>query len=102
MVDLGKTRLLFFLRLPYAFRLYERDPFTNKPIKSRPMPESTELTVPNVTSSTTALLMPGQTTTTTFNNLHSHTNGGTSLIFPSQPINHTVSLRNTFFVTCVC
>jgi hypothetical protein len=36
--------------------------------------------------------MPGQaTTTTTYNNLHPHTNGCASLIFPNQPINHTVS-----------
>ncbi|CAF1206065.1 unnamed protein product [Rotaria sordida] len=73
-------------------RLYERDPFTNKPIKSRPMPEGTELTIPNVTATTTTLLIPGQTTTTTFNNIHPHTNGGTSLIFPSQPINHTTTI----------
>ncbi|CAF3979677.1 unnamed protein product [Rotaria sp. Silwood2] len=74
-------------------RLYERDPFTNKPIKSRPMPEGTELTMPNVTATTTTLLIPGQTTTTTtFNNLHPHTNGATSLIFPSQPINHTTTI----------
>ncbi|CAF0913134.1 unnamed protein product [Rotaria sp. Silwood1] len=74
-------------------RLYERDPFTNKPIKSRPMPEGTELTIPNVTATTTTLLIPGQTTaTTTFNNIHPHTNGGTSLIFPSQPISHTTTI----------
>jgi hypothetical protein len=54
------------------------------------MPEGTELVIPNVTTTTTTLLMPGQTTTT-FNNLHSHTNGCTSLIFPNQPINQTVS-----------
>lgn len=55
------------------------------------MPEGTELTLPNVTTTTT-LLIPGQgTTTTTFNSLHPHNNGGTSLIFPNQPLNHTVS-----------
>ncbi|CAF3490015.1 unnamed protein product [Rotaria socialis] len=74
-------------------RLYERDPFTNKPIKCRPMPEGTELSIPNVTTTTTTLLIPGQTTTTTtFNNLHPHTNGGASLIFPNQSINHTTTI----------
>jgi hypothetical protein len=54
------------------------------------MPEGTELTLPNVTTTTTTLLMPGQTTTT-FTNLHPHTNGCTSLIFPNQSMNQTVS-----------
>ncbi len=87
----------------YFFRLYERDPFTNKPIKSRPTHENTEVTIPNVaTTTTTTLLMPGHTTTTTFNNIHPHTNGCTSLIFPNQSINHTVcfidNLNPSFFL----
>jgi hypothetical protein len=53
------------------------------------MPEGTELVIPNITTTTTTLLMPGQTTT--FNNLHPHTNGCTSLIFPNQTINQTVN-----------
>ncbi|CAF1040976.1 unnamed protein product [Adineta steineri] len=74
-------------------RLYERDPFTNKPIKSRSTHESTELTIPNIASTTTTtLLMPGQTTTTTYNSLHPNTNNCTSLIFPTQPISHTTTI----------
>jgi hypothetical protein len=59
------------------FRLYERDPFTNKPIKSDLTP--TELTIPNTT-----LLVPGQTTT--YNTLPTHSNGRSSLIFPNQTV----------------
>jgi hypothetical protein len=77
------------------YRLYERDPFTNKPIKSRPMPEGTELNLSNAVTTTATLLMPGQTqaaatTTTTFNSLHSHSTNCASLIFPNQSNNHTV------------
>lgn len=82
------------------FRLYERDPFTNKPIKSRPMPEGTELTLPSLsTTTTTTLLMPGPTTNTTYNTLHPHPNGCASLIFPNQSMTHTVSssLRSSLF-----
>ncbi|UJR30506.1 hypothetical protein I4U23_018037 [Adineta vaga] len=75
-------------------RLYERDPFTNKPIKCRSTFESTEVTLPNVittpTNGTTTLLMPGQMTT--LNNLHPYTNGCNSLIFPTQPLSHTKEL----------
>jgi hypothetical protein len=44
--------------------------------------------------------MPGQTTTTTFNTLHPHTNGCTSLIFPNQSLNQTVnfSRRKLYFL----
>jgi hypothetical protein len=56
------------------------------------MPEGTELTLSNVT---TTLLMPGQTTT--FNNLHPHTNGCTSLIFPNQSLNQTVNIPREKF-----
>ncbi|CAF1311384.1 unnamed protein product [Adineta steineri] len=59
-------------------RLYERDPFTNKPIKSDSI--GTELTIPSVTNTT--LLVPGQTAT--FNTLSNHSNGCSSLIFPNQ------------------
>lgn len=76
-------------QLVFFNRLYERDPFTNKPIKSRSMHEGTEVTIPNLTTTTATLLMPGQTTT--FNSLHPHTNGCASLIFPTQPLSHTVS-----------
>ena len=76
-------------------RLYERDPFTNKPIKSRLMPEGTELTVPNVT--TTTLLMPGPTTTT-YNHVHPHPTGCTSLIFPTQPMSQTVNFSTKYLM----
>ena len=51
------------------------------------MPEGTELTVPSVT---TTLLMPGQTTTT-YNHIHPHPTGCTSLIFPNQSMSQTVN-----------
>ena len=80
------------------FRLYERDPFTNKPIKSRPMPEGTELTLPTLSATTTTtLLMPGPATNTTFNTLHPHSNGCASLIFPHQSMSHTVSCSSRSF-----
>lgn len=59
------------------------------------MPEGTELTVPSVT---TTLLMPGQTTTTTYNHIHPHPTGCTSLIFPSQPISQTVNFLTKYFL----
>ncbi|CAF1624942.1 unnamed protein product [Adineta ricciae] len=61
-------------------RLYERDPFTNKPIKSDVASPNTELTIPTVANTT--LLVPGQTNT--FNAIPTHTNGCSSLIFPNQ------------------
>lgn len=76
-------------------RLYERDPFTNKPIKSRPMPEGTELTLPTIANANNppTLLMPGPTSTT-FTNLMPSTNTCTSLIFPNQTSTITVATAN--------
>ncbi|UJR16092.1 hypothetical protein I4U23_003004 [Adineta vaga] len=61
-------------------RLYERDPFTNKPIKSDLTPPNTELAIPTITNTT--LLMPGQSTA--FNSLPTHSNGCSPLIFSNQ------------------
>ncbi|CAF3485482.1 unnamed protein product [Rotaria socialis] len=61
-------------------RLYERDPFTNKPIKADITPTTTELVKPNFTNTT--LLIPGQATS--FNTLSNHQNNCGSFIFPSQ------------------
>lgn len=60
------------------------------------MPEGTELTIPNVT--TTTLLMPSQTTTTTYNHVHPHPTGCTSLIFPTQPMSQTVNFSAKYFI----
>ncbi|CAF0893202.1 unnamed protein product [Adineta ricciae] len=72
-------------------RLYERDPFTNKPIKSRSTLEATEVALPNVTMApATTLLIPGQTPI--LSTMHPYPNGCTSLIFPSQPLSHTTTI----------
>jgi hypothetical protein len=64
--------------------LYERDPFTNKPIKIDPTPEHTKST----------LLMPGQTTT--FNTITPHSNGYSSIIFPNQTVTLWSQKRTKF------
>ncbi|CAF4264352.1 unnamed protein product, partial [Rotaria magnacalcarata] len=61
-------------------RLYERDPFTNKPIKVDITPTTAEVAKPNFTNTT--LLIPGQTTS--FNTISNHQNNCGSFIFPSQ------------------
>ncbi len=61
----------------FIFRLYERDPFTNKPIKSD-VPSS-EITMPNTT-----LLLPGHVTS--YSPLPIQTNGCNSLIYPNQNV----------------
>lgn len=70
-------------------RLYERDPFTNKPIKTDGSPTSppisssaTELIIPTITN--TALIMPSQTPTFNPLSLSSQPNTCNSLIFANQ------------------
>ena len=78
-------------KIAHIFRLYERDPFTNKPIKSDVTSPSTELTIPTVANTT--LLVPGQTTT--FNTIPTHTNGCSSLIFPNQSVSSLITFTLT-------
>ena len=64
------------------FRLYERDPFTNKPKKSHATPEKAEVPAPTLTTAT--VLIPK--TTNNFHNLQPAAPSYNSIIFPRQTV----------------
>jgi hypothetical protein len=66
----------------HRFRLYERDPFTNKPMKSNAMSDTSNTNVSNLRTS--AVVLPGSTGT--FQNVPSSTHSFNSIVFPSQTV----------------